>query len=43
MSVECTLIVPLKILDNRVRKYKRCSFECGIGKYSTRPRNKVFA
>ena len=22
---------------------KRCSFECGIGKYSTRPRNKVWA
>ena len=25
------------------RKYKRCSFECDIGKYSTCPRNKVFA
>ena len=31
---------PLKYLDSRVRKYKRCSFECGNVKYSTRPRNK---
>ena len=27
----------------RVRKYKRCSFSCGMEKYSTCPRNKVFA
>ena len=29
------LFVPLKVLDNRVRKYKRCSFSCGMEKYST--------
>ena len=37
------LFAPLKFLDNRVRKYKRCSFSCGMEKYSTCPRNKVFA
>ena len=29
------LFAPLKVLDNRVRKYKRCSFSCGMEKYST--------
>ena len=33
---------PLKDLDSRVRKYKRCSLSCGMGKYSTCPRKKVF-
>ena len=31
------------VLDSRVRKYKRCSFSCGMGKYSTCPRSNVFA
>ena len=29
------LFAPLKIFDNRVRKYKQCSFSCGMEKYST--------
>ena len=33
----------VKVLDSRVRKYKRCSFSCDMEKYSTCPRKKVFA
>ena len=43
MSIDCTLLCAVKSFGNRVRKYKRCSFPCGIEKYSTCPRNKVFA
>ena len=29
------------LVEQIYRIYNRCSFECGIGKYSTRPRNNV--
>ena len=38
MSVNCTLICAVENLDNRVRKYKRCSLTCGMGPHSNEHR-----
>ena len=41
-TLHCNVWQLYHVWLDRVRKYKRCSFECDMGKYNTRPLNKVF-